>query len=352
VISRTIYLNELLHHYLSYDLEQGLEMWSNLFDRSLEVWDLSGCHQLLREIRRLDPSTEAGMVAFLLSKTSQGMLAAVTGDWEKAIRTYTSLLSIVPEENLGWVLSNLGNIYYLAKDFDNALRSYSGALQEYRKTNNTAGEAKVFVNLGGIYREMGNIQSSIQNSEAASQLIPEADIETRIINLSNWAGALQVSGNLSLATNKYQEALKLLEQYDALHLKAQVLGNLGILYIDQDNPADAIPYFLEDLSLHQQFEDIVGQAETLNNLGLAYNRTGETKKALHCYQQSAEIKSGLGDAKGELLSWSNYLIACMNHQPIPAGVLSRAKQLALGLQDEQTMNWLESLPIARGLNAD
>lgn len=352
MISKNAYLSELLHLYLRDDPQQGLELWSNLFDQSLQAWDLSKCHQLLREIQRLDPSTEEGSIAYVLSKTSQGMLAAFTGEWEQAVRLYTALLTIVPEDNRGWVLSNLGNIYYLAKDYSSALNSLGEALQEYGRANNASGLAKVFVNLGGIYRETGDIQNAISCLESASQLIPEEDIETRIINLANRAGALQVSGDLAAAEEKYQQAPSYLQQYDAPHLQAQILGNLGILYVDKGDSIGAIEYFLQDLMLHQELDDPTGQAETLNNLGLAHNRTGKTDKALYCYRQSAEIKKSIGDPKGELVSWSNFLIASLDHDhQVPKDVFFRVKQLATELNDMQTIHWLENIEPGRRQDA-
>jgi len=343
VISNIVYLNELVHLHLRDDLYQGLQIWSNLFDQYLQAWDIKGCYQLLREIRRLDPSTEAGSIAYFLNKTAQGTLAAQTRNWETAIRVYEALLEITPEENFGWTLSNLGNVYYLSNEYNKALETYSRALDEYDKLSDSSGQARVLINLGSIYRDMGEIKKAIQSLERASQIIPDEDRETKAINLVNWASALQVSDDLVLAEEKYLQALQCLNQFHAPHLLAQVLGNIGTLYIATGNPTKALEYLLQDLTLHQQLDDLPGQGETLNNLGLAYSRMKEIDKALYFYTQSAQIRNDLGDVKGELTTWSNYLIAVINNSgPIPIEVLQKAKELAVKMDDIQTVNWLES----------
>lgn len=344
MIPKIAYLNELLHQYLQDDPQQGLQTWSDLFDRYLQVWDIKSCYRLLREIRRMDSNTDAGNLAYLLNKTALGTLAAQTRDWKKAIRVYEELLIITPEENIGWTLSNLANIYYLANDYNKALDNYSKALNEYEKLGDSNGRARVLVNLGSIYRDMGDIQKALESLDAASHLIAKDDPETGIIILVNWAMVLQVSGNLALAEEKYLQALHNLNKFKAPRLLAQALGNIATLYIAKGDPIEAIEYLLRDLAIHQQLGDLVGQGETLNNLGLAYSRMGEIDKALHFYAQSAQIKKDVGDVKGELDSWSNYLVvAIKNNQVIPVEIHQRATTLAKNAGDEHAITWLESI---------
>lgn len=346
MISRIDYLNELLHHYLRNDAEQGLQLWAELFDQHLQAWDIKGCYQLLREIRRLDLDSGLGQLAFSLNKTSQAILAAHIRDWETAIRLYEGLLEVTPRENLAWTLSNLGNIYYLANYHDRALDTYCKALERYELAGECTGQARVLVNLGSIYRDMGKIRQALESLERASEIVPEGDWEIKAINLANWASALQVSGELHRAEEKYLQALQILDRFEAPHLLAQTYGNLATLYIAQAEPEQAIEYLLRDLSLHQELGDLGGQAETLNNLGLAHSKIGELERAFHFYEESAHIKKDLGDMGGELSTWNNYLIAAArNNYPIPHQVVERAKLLAKTANDEQKLSWLKSLRI-------
>jgi len=346
VIPKTVFLLELLYHSLNNDPEQGLQIWSNMFDQALQSWDIKGCYQLLREIRRLDLNTAAGQIASMLSKTAQGTLAAQVRDWETAVQIYKKLLTVVSEESLGWIVSDLGNIYYLSGDFENALQCYAQALEAYERTEDAVGLVKVWNNLGTIYRDLGDIPQALQNFKKASSLIPEHDLETKSINLANWASVLQVAGRLDEAEEKYLQALACLQQIQAPHLLAQILGNVGTLYIAKNIPAKAIEYLSQDLAFHQQLGDLGGQGETLNNLGLAYGKNGNIKDALHCYVQSAQIKQGLLDVPGELGVWKNYLIAVRDHAlPVSADILQRVKMLMDSSGDTQAPPWLENLKV-------
>lgn len=343
MVAPSVYLNELLYIQLSENPSVGLQLWSNLFDRFLQQFDLSGCNQLLREVRRFDLESEFGVTVFILYKTSKGTLAAQTGDLKMAARMYESVLSVLPVEEAGWVLMNLGNVYYLAKQFEQALHFYSQSREVYEKLEFLPGVAKVLINEGCVLRDCGKQTDAINLFEEASALIPVDDIETQVINLSNWANALHVVGKLDEAANKYQQVLRLLAQTAAIHLQAQITGNLGVLYLDQGNLEKAIEFLEQDLSIQTTLGDFLGQAETLNNLGITYRKVGKISQALDCYLRSAEIRNGSGDKLGELTNLRNYVIASHAQKLlVPEPILTRAIQLATQLDDTETIQWLQT----------
>lgn len=344
MILPSVYLGELLHLWLQEFPDQGLQLWSDLFDQTLQRWDIPGCNQLLRELRRLDTETETGLIAYVLHKTGTGMLAAHTGDLETSARIYESVLPVLPKEEAGWVLMNLGNVHYLSRQFEQALQFYAQARAVYEEMNFLPGLSKVITNMGCIQRDNGDIVSALGLFQQAFLLIPENDIETRIINLSNWANTLHLSGKLDEAEAKYKQVLQILEQLDAPHLQAQITGNIGVLYLDIGNLEQAIEFLSRDLSIQYELGDFVGQAEALNNLGIAYRKSGQVNLALECYQRSAEIKNSMGDKIGELTNLRNYIIAASQRTlPIPNPILVRARQLAIDVEDDETLQWLQSI---------
>jgi tetratricopeptide (TPR) repeat protein len=344
MIPSSVYLGELLHLWLEEFPGRGLQLWSNLFDQTLQRWDIPGCNQLLRELRRLDTETETGLIAYVLHKTGKGTLAAHTGDLETSARIYESVLPVLPKEETGWVLMNLGNVHYLSRQFDQALQFYAQAKAVYEKINFLPGLAKVITNMGCIQRDNGDTDSALGLFQQAFPLIPDGDIETQIINLSNWANTLHISGNMNEAEVKYHQALQIWGQVDAPHLQAQITGNLAMLYLDMGYMEQAIDFLSRDLSIQYELGDFVSQAEALNNLGIAYRKSGQVDLALECYQRSAEIKSSLGDKLGELTILRNYIIvASQQTLPIPKPILVRAVHLAKEIEDDETLQWLQNI---------
>jgi tetratricopeptide (TPR) repeat protein len=139
--------------------------------------------------------------------------------------------------------------------------------------------------------------------------------------------------------------LELLKSLGDFHLQAQVLGNLGTLYLEMNQLEKAADFFLRDLEVNQKLDDLLSQSQTLNNLAIVCRRQQNPGQALRCYEGSLEIKKEIGDQQGELSTLINYsyLLRDIGENKRLDDTLKYARVLALSLQDSNQLSRIEEL---------
>jgi len=120
-----------------------------------------------------------------------------------------------------------------------------------------------------------------------------------------------------LATPEEQERIDLLERLlmeykptghqatgDNLRQCSNILHQLGVAYLNQNNPGKAREYLEEAVKLLND-EESVFQSEVLNTLGKAYYQQRKFDQAIDCYQKSLKISQNLENRRGEIASLFN-----------------------------------------------
>lgn len=88
-------------------------------------------------------------------------------------------------------------------------------------------------------------------------------------------------------------------------IKAYSLGNLGTLYLQQQDYQQAITFYLQALQIAQTIADPSLEIKALIALGTAYSHLGESQQALSFYQQALEIAETAGDGSGTAVALYN-----------------------------------------------
>lgn len=345
------FLLEFIEHLLESDPDEGLALWSETFDQMFADWEISSCRRLLRIIKQSRLDSNARNEVYVIAVSAQGMLEIKLGNSEEAVSCYKKALGNFQttdngKETQAWLWSNLGNIYYLSGNFNDAGVSYSHAVELYRQIGDEKGLASALSNLGNMYRDSGKLKEASENYQLALDWQQaHRDEENSAITLINLGTIFQLEGNWGEAETAYSRALELLKSLGDFHLQAQVLGNLGTLYLEMNQLEKAVDFFLRDLEINQKAEDLISQSQTLNNLAIAYRRQQNSQQALHCYEGSLEIKKEIGDQQGELSTLINYsyLLRDVGESKRLDDTLKYARVLALSLQDSNQLSRIEEL---------
>src|SRR5215213_8624725 len=77
------------------------------------------------------------------------------------------------------------------------------------------------------------------------------------------------------------------------------LGNLGLAYADLGETRHAIHCYEQQLAIVREIGDRRDEGAVLGNLGLAYARLGKTRRAIQLYEQTLAIVRKIGDRRGE-----------------------------------------------------
>ena len=140
---------------------------------------------------------------------------------------------------------------------------------------------------------------------------------TKDYAIAQTANAENAIGMTRLATPEEQERIDLLERLlmeykptghqaigDNLRQCSNILHQLGVAYLNQNNPGKAREYLEEAVKLLNG-EESAFQAEVLNTLGEAYYQQRKFDQAIDCYQKSLKISQNLENRRGEIVSLFN-----------------------------------------------
>lgn len=170
-MDKLTYYIEALHLQLETEPEEGLMLWSQLFDQARDAWQTNFCRLLLRQLKAATLPETLDPLAILLARSSEGMWLAQLEQWDEAVASCEKGLAVARQigdpASEAWLLFTLGNIYYLTGQLNKATEIYEDTLRLYRHVQHRSGEALVLGNLGNIRLDQEDAPGAIEYYQAA-----------------------------------------------------------------------------------------------------------------------------------------------------------------------------------------
>jgi tetratricopeptide (TPR) repeat protein len=174
----------------------------------------------------------------------------ILSNYEKALDYYLKALQYYERDNnrkgIASALSGLGITYTHEKKFDQALETLTKSLTIFEEIQEFKEVPKLHVNIGTAYKEMQNY------SKALSYLSKAIEEFTDTRNPRGKAHALYIVGEIYRIQKNYQQAITVLnealvlnENSDHKNSIVDCLTELGLIYIDMDQPLKAEGYLLK-----------------------------------------------------------------------------------------------------------
>jgi tetratricopeptide (TPR) repeat protein len=170
----------------------------------------------------------------------------------------------------------------------------------------------IYYNLGVQFQKFKSdtVIYFLKQSIARAQNIKDAIKEAESIN--QIGRYYYVKGDYNLAMQQYELALKVLpekvnekEKIRKQKVYATILGNIGLLYSDQDNYTDALEYYFKALRICEEIGDKQGQAANLGSIGIMYTKQSNYANALEYYFKALRINEEIGDKQGQAANIGN-----------------------------------------------
>ncbi|MEJ7780199.1 MAG: tetratricopeptide repeat protein [Daejeonella sp.] len=121
--------------------------------------------------------------------------------------------------------------YYLNQT-DAAINDYLTALTYFKQSKNLEGEAKVYNNIGNLYRDI-DYDKSLENFEKSLKLAQKLDIKDLIAGLYLNLGTVYLKKQeYDQALSNYQKSLGMFSELDNTLGITQSLQNLGVVYFN------------------------------------------------------------------------------------------------------------------------
>jgi predicted ATPase/class 3 adenylate cyclase len=242
--------------------------------------------------------------------TLAGKTAAELYQNHQAIEYYKRALAFTPLDDLDTqfdllterveLFNRLGNRPAQLKDLD-ALERLARQLNDQQRL------AKVDMLFAHYYIAISDYPAVVQRSEHAmelSRIVEDADIVLDTYRV--WPLALLRQGKLEEAMKVAEEGRQLAQLYGESIKEGYILNSMGLIAIEQKDPAIAHVYLEQALSIARETKDRRLEARTLGNLG---NSAGYIRQdyatAREYYEESSLLNHEAGDRSQESVDLGN-----------------------------------------------
>jgi tetratricopeptide (TPR) repeat protein len=169
----------------------------------------------------------------------------------------------------------------------NAIEHWKAALTIYEGEHYYAQAARLYCDIGGARRFLGQGKRALKEYEQALMMLSSVnDWATRGVVVSNAAIAYSDLGDTESAEAFFNEAIEIANRLEDYAAEATRRGNYGWFLLSTGRPQRAIVTLEQALRLSEQQGLVLQIAIQTDNIGLAYDAMGEHNRA-SAYHQSA-----------------------------------------------------------------
>lgn len=216
---------------------------------------------------------------------------ADVGETEAALTIYQKVLEMTRDLPLEQAQTHLemGLIHEQRRDMQAAIQTWKTALVIFEEEQAYAQVARLYCDIGGARRFLGQGQRAIREYEQALMILSSVDDEaTRGVVISNAAIAYAELGDTESAEAFFNEAVEVASRQQDMAAEATRRGNYGWFLLSTGRPQRAILTLEQALRISQQQNLPLQVAIQTDNLGLAYDALQDPHQALAYHQQALE----------------------------------------------------------------
>jgi len=209
---------------------------------------------------------------------------------DSSINTYYKAIPLTydPKEThyTAKLFNNIGIVYrYLGKT-DSAEKYLKLACEIYDSLAIKKAFAKATLDLGGLYTSLSKYDKAIEKLLQALSIFEEINDTTYLIHVYNSVGNLYLNIEESkLALDYYQKALALTKIYPKTDISDELLCNIGLLYYQGLNNDDSAEYYFNKALSKEGIENNnIVYSTILVNLATLKNNQGEYENALKYFR--------------------------------------------------------------------
>jgi len=291
---------EEMYHLLVADEGRGIGLFINLVNRASQLYQLSTFDLLLGLADEQAVNLSVSNRPWI--RFSEGELAWLCGDWEKALKIWEALEGEreLMSTNLAKTLADhLSFLYKNKGEWDKAIGCFKHSLEILEKAGDERGMAATFNNLGFLYKDKDQWEEADKCFQRSLEILERVNDERGMADIFNNQGLLyKDKGEWEKAIECFKHSMEILEKAGDERGMAATFNNLGFLYKDKDQWEEADKYFRFNLEILERNGDERGMAATFNNLGFLYTDWEKWEEAYECFQRSLEILEKVGDKRG------------------------------------------------------
>lgn len=203
-------------------------------------------------------------------------------------------------------LLNLAQVYVKGNEYVMAKRYLISALKYSKENELILLEPKCLGSLGIVSERLCNYPESINYYESCRNAFTKINDTVGVIKaLINIGNVYKAIGNESKSVTVLLEAIRMAEIINNESIQGVCLNNLSTLYQEMGKNDEALKSFFIVSEITLKTGDSTGLANAFNNIGLTYQSLKNNELALQYYLKSAEIRQRMKDKTGLAISYNN-----------------------------------------------
>jgi tetratricopeptide (TPR) repeat protein len=202
------------------------------------------------------------------------------------------------KKDLMYIYNQIGLIYNVMGNLDDALLYYSRSLSLARDLGSKSMQAANLNNIAEIYRAKGEFNKALSYFEESLRL--KTDEKEKAPTYNNMALIYYEKGNYRKAVEYFKKAIEIGERYGDYHRTSIVKLNLGGTYRKMKDYEKAEKYILEGLQGVKKVGDKYWEAAGYKYLGWLYRDKGDKKTAKDYLTRAYNLYKSIGAERGAL----------------------------------------------------
>jgi tetratricopeptide (TPR) repeat protein len=177
---RDEWAREHMYHLLAADLEQGFELFTDVFSKARSFYQLSTCALLLELAEEQEAHLSAEDRLWL--RLYQGQLAYESAQWLEALGIFEGLWGEeLPPSLEGTLANDLGLLYQARGKWERAIEYCERSLAIEEKVGDEVGAATTMYNIASLYEDMDRYDEVVELLERVveiDELVGHPDLES------------------------------------------------------------------------------------------------------------------------------------------------------------------------------
>lgn len=216
----------------------------------------------------------------------------------RAIELYLKGLQELPEEEGVTrieTLHNLGNVYELIGEHDEALCYFREMARAAWLMANRAKGGVAFHKLGRAYRALGEYSFAMDHLERARDLFEDVGDVTGLASALDDIGRVHLlQGDLDVALALHEEGLALRRELGNPRSVALSLARIGTIHVIRGDFKGGLEALRESLDLRREVGDRRGEAESLNALAAIFGMREDLEQAVAVWSEALTAAREVG----------------------------------------------------------
>lgn len=229
------------------------------------------------------------------SNYNLGKIYFLQKDFVEALKYYDEALNNLEDSTKSSfyapIISSISEIYLISGIYDKAFESYMSLLNYYRSINDKKGEAYTLSYIGDTYVDLQSGQNALKYLNEALAIAVEINDEERISFVLNSIGGVYVdiyNDNLK-AEEYYEKALELSEKINYVLGIAKAYHNLGLVHYNRKELDEALEYHKKSLDIVIKSGINEGLVYNYNSLAKIYLELDKVDSAVEYFYKSLEV---------------------------------------------------------------